>query len=92
MDTDAPVLIRNVSQFLTASVLHSLGQKRKHFSLAYHPVFQSLTPLLTRSQHADMSTVTLKWLHSCEGKLWCVGGQAEPLCEVDYSLELIKLY
>ena len=34
MDTNAPVLIRNVSQCLTASVSHSLGRKKKTLSLA----------------------------------------------------------
>lgn len=78
MDSDAPMLIRNVSQSLTAAVSHSLGQKRKYSLLT---ATKSLK--YSHTEHADVSTVTLKWDHSWEEKLWCVVSQAKPVCEVD---------
>ena len=56
MDTDAPVLIRNVSQSLTASVSHSLGQKKeKALSFSLLPATQYFDTLTHSVQMFQLS-------------------------------------
>lgn len=74
VDADAPVLIRNVSQHLTASVSHSLGQKRKHF-------FLSITQSFTHSQCLSLtqSMLTFFMSHTQMALPWGVMVRSRPL-------------
>lgn len=62
-------LTGNLSWHQTASVFHSHGQQKGKTFVCHTPLV-CLTLTHTHTQHADVS-VTLKWLHSWEEKLWC---------------------